>query len=73
MTDAQLTQYAENLFPVLAQFIEGTPTMEKIEQAFYAAIQRQNELKHTYLEDADFRTAIHDMLFDSARAQVGAA
>ena len=72
MTNEQLTNFAEELFPEMARFIDGEPTLEKVEQAFWQAMERRQQVAAYYREDADFRESIHEAMFESARKEMGA-
>lgn len=73
MTDADLTRFAEEIFPEMTRFIKGEPTLEKIEAAFFAAMDRRQKVAAIYLNDEESRETVNRRMFASAYAEVQAA
>jgi hypothetical protein len=72
MTDA-INAFANEIFPEVMANLDGELTMEALEAAFDAAMQRRAEVAAIYLHDAEARDLINRAAFASAYADVARA
>lgn len=70
MADDQIQEFVNEIFPEMMRFIEGEPTQDKVEEAFWQALERRQKVAASYMYDNQFRDTVNEAMFDSALKEV---
>jgi hypothetical protein len=68
-----ITAYLDEMFPEVMACLEGELTMENMEAAMKAAMDRRAKLAQIYLNDAEAQEKVNRAMFASAYADVARA